>query len=276
MGSRPTTQHRRKPQTSLTKALTAAKGTGSAYIVGFHSDYRRLDPSQHFSRSQSVKSSGPPKKSPLRFFLLVFALAIPIWVVSAFLNVIGSLKAPVTDLVLAFIPLAAAVILVYREEGFPGVRSLLSRVFDYKRITHKLWYVPILFLAPLIYLLTSVLMRLSRHSAPVPSHLLRLPVLLAIFFLLAVGEEGGWMGYAIDPMQDRWGALTASVILAIPWWLGHLPSIIEIGGTPADVAWWFPSAIALRILIVWLYNNTGKSLFAALRVAPPGLEPGLS
>jgi membrane protease YdiL (CAAX protease family) len=27
------------------------------------------------------------------------------------------------------------------------------------------------------------------------------------FFLAALGEELGWSGYIIDPMEDRWGAL---------------------------------------------------------------------
>lgn len=211
-----------------------------------------------------MNSRAPSKRSPLKFFLLVFALAIPIWLLSSFVGVIGSLKVPVTDLVLAFMPLTAAAILVYREAGFGGVRTLLKRALDYKRIKQKIWYLPLIFLAPLIYLLTSAVMRLSGHSAPVETNILTLPLRFVIFFLLAVGEEGGWMGYAIDPMQDRWGALNASAIMAIPWWLGHLPSIIQIGGTPADIAWWFPGAIGLRILIVWLYNNTGKSLFAAI------------
>ena len=47
-------------------------------------------------------------------------------------------------------PLIAAVILVYREEKLGGIRRLLKRVFDYKRIKQKLWYVPIIFLMPSI------------------------------------------------------------------------------------------------------------------------------
>lgn len=56
----------------------------------------------------------------------------------------------------------------------------------------------------------------------------------------------------------------ASILLAIPWWIAHFPSIIHIGGTTADLAWWLPGAVAMRIVIVWLYNNAGKSLFAAI------------
>jgi len=211
-----------------------------------------------------MNTSASSKKSPFKFVLLVFVLAIPFWLLGAIVGNIGSLKAPVTDLALAFMPLTAAAILVYREEGSGGVKRLLKRIFDYKRIRQKIWYLPLIFLMPLIYLLIFGVMRLMGNSAAAETHILTLPLLFVIFFALAVGEETGWMGYAIDPLQDRWGALKGSLILAIPWWIGHFPSIIHIGGTTADIAWWFPGAIGLRILIVWLYNNTGKSLFAAI------------
>jgi len=211
-----------------------------------------------------MNTSAPSKKSPLKFFILVFVLAIPFWLLGAIVGNIGSLKVPVTDLALAFVPLTAAAILVYRQEGFGGVKMLLKRIFDYKRIKQKIWYLPLIFLAPLVYLLLITVMRLIGNNAVADNHILMLPLLFVIFFALAVGEETGWMGYGIDPMQDRWGALLASIILAIPWWIGHFPSIIHIGGTGADLAWWLPGAVGLRILIVWLYNNTGKSLFAAI------------
>ena len=176
----------------------------------------------------------PSRKSPLKFFLLVFLLAIPLWLLGPVVGNIESLKIPVTDLALAFVPLAAAAILVYREDGFGGVKRLLKRIVDYRKIQQKIWYVPLIFLAPLIYLSLVTIMRLIGDSAVADNHILMLPVLFAIFFPLAVGEETGWMGYAIDPMQDRSGALWASILLAIPWWIGHFPSIIHIGGTRAD------------------------------------------
>ncbi|MBE0448262.1 MAG: hypothetical protein IBX64_09230 [Actinobacteria bacterium] len=111
-------------------------------------------------------------------------------------------------------PLIAASILVYREEKFGGIKRLLKRVFDYKRIKQKIWYVPIIFLMPLIYLLSYGVMRLMGLPLPEP-HIpsLTIPLLFVVFFIAAVGEELGWMGYAVDPMQDRWSALTTSIIL---------------------------------------------------------------
>jgi hypothetical protein len=32
--------------------------------------------------------------------------------------------------------------------------------------------------------------------------------------------------------------------------------------SPSWIAWWCLYAVAARILIVWLYNNTGRSVFA--------------
>ena len=173
-------------------------------------------------------------RSPLKFSLLTFALANPLWVIGAFVEVEGLPKnAHVTDFGLAFTPLIAVSILIYREEGGGGVRRLLSRVFDYRRIRKKIWYVPIIFLMPLIYLLTYWVMRLM--GLPIPGRtasFLVIPLLFVLFFILAIGEEVGWMGYAVDPMQERWSALTTAIILGVVTGIGNVPSLIQEGFSP--------------------------------------------
>jgi membrane protease YdiL (CAAX protease family) len=74
----------------------------------------------------------------------------------------------------------------------------------------------------------------------------------------------GWSGYAIDPLQQRWGALKASLILGVVWALWHGIPFVQTGNPPNWIVWKSLSVVALRILIVWLYNNTGKSVFAAI------------
>ena len=83
-------------------------------------------------------------RSPLKFFLLVFALSIPFWLIQP-------RDWPISASVGA--PLIAALILVYREEGRGGVRRLLSKAFDQRRIRKGIWYGPIILLMPVIYLL---------------------------------------------------------------------------------------------------------------------------
>jgi membrane protease YdiL (CAAX protease family) len=61
-------------------------------------------------------------------------------------------------------------------------------------------------------------MRLMELPLPDPQiPLLIAPVFFFMFFMGAIGEELGWMGYAIEPLQNRWGALKASIILGFIW-----------------------------------------------------------
>ncbi len=207
------------------------------------------------------------KRSPLKFFVLVFALSIPLWVLGSIVEVKGlPLNVPVSVLGLIFVPLIAASILVYREEKLAGIKRLLKRAFDHKRIKQKIWYVPIIFLPPLLFLLTYVVMRLIVLPLPAEWNIpfLTIPILFIAFFIFAIGEELGWMGYAVDPMQDWWSALTTSIILGSVWAIWHYPSLIQADRTLTWIAWWSLRTVGLRVLIVWLYNNTGRSLFGAI------------
>ncbi|HOI13496.1 MAG TPA: CPBP family intramembrane metalloprotease [Methanoculleus sp.] len=208
------------------------------------------------------------KRSPFNFFLLVYALSVPFWLLNTLIPMnLPVDNLPVTDIGATFVPMIAASILVYREEGSRGVTRLLARAFDYKRIRQKIWYVPIIFLMPLLLMLTYGIMLLV--GLPVPTEWqipLLLPLLFAAFFIAAAGEELGYMGYAIDPMQERRNALAASLIMGLLWALWHYPSMIQIGQTPALMAWGTLGTVGFRVLFVWLYNNTGKSVFACILV----------
>ena len=207
------------------------------------------------------------KRSPYLFFILVYALSIPLWA----LNVIYPIhlpvdNLPVTDIVATFTPLIAASILAYREAGLSGVKNLLKRTFDYRRITKKTWYIPILFLMPAIFVLTYGIMRLL--GLPVPAVWnppLLTPLLFVAFFFAAAGEELGYTGYATDPMQARYTALTASLIIGFIHAIWHVPSAASIGYTLGLYIWGvIVLGVSFRILTVWIYNNTGKSVFAAI------------
>ena len=209
-------------------------------------------------------------------------MAVPIWALSRFVGVIGSLKIPVTDLMLAFTPLTAALILTFQAEGTSGLISFLKAIFDFRSLARNKWLFPALLLAPLIYAIAYIALHLAGHKGEPAANLQAVPMLAAIMFVLAIGEEAGWTGYLLDPLQQRFGALSASMIIAVPWWLAHIPSIIAIGGTASDIVWWFPGAIALRVLMTSLYNNAGRSMLAVvlfhtmLNVGRPVFYPSIS
>jgi len=144
------------------------------------------------------------KRSPLTFFVLVYALTIPFWVLSTIVKGKGLPdNLPVTDIGAVFAPTIAASILVHREEKLAGVKNLLKRAFDYRRIKQKIWYLPIIFLPPILYVLTYWVMRLIGLPPPAEWYNpLLIPIVFVFFFIGAAGEELGYMGYAIDPMQD--------------------------------------------------------------------------
>jgi uncharacterized protein len=203
-------------------------------------------------------------RSPLKFFLLVFALSNPFWLIGAVTRLQLLPGLPVSSL-MAFCPLIAAVILAYRENKTAGVTELLKRSFDYQRIRAKIWYAPIVLLMPGVMVLSFGLMRVMGLPLPTPQFpILAALVMFLAFFIPALGEELGWSGYVIDPMQDRWNALQASVLLGLVWATWHLVPLVQAHRLPAWIAWWCLSTVASRVLIVWLYNNTGKSVFAAV------------
>lgn len=215
---------------------------------------------------QVTNSGATSRRSPLKFFALVYALSAPFWV----LNVIHPMhlpvdNLPVTDIGATFTPLIAASILLSKEEGPDSVQRLLKRTFDHKRIRQKTWYIPILFLMPALYVLTYGVMRLIGLPVPTEWHPpLLTPLLFIVFFTAAAGEELGYTGYATDPLQLRYTALTASLIMGSIHAVWHYPSMIQMGQTPALMAWGTLLTISFRILTVWLYNNTGNSVFAAI------------
>ncbi len=172
---------------------------------------------------------------------------------------------PLTDVVATFIPMIAACILVFREEKLDGVKRLLLRTFDFRRIARKTWYAPIFLLMPFIYVLSYWIMRLIGIPLPDEWNIpLQTPLIFIAFSLAAAGEELGYMGYAVDPMQERWSALTSCLIMGSIHAIWHYPSMIQMGQTPGLVAWGTIMTIGFRILSVWLYNNTGKSVSAVI------------
>ncbi len=165
---------------------------------------------------------------------------------------------------MTFCPMMAALILVYRENRTAGVTELLKRSFDYQRIRAKVWYAPIVLLMPGVMVLTYGLMRLMGSPLPTPQFPVLAPlVMFLVFFIGALGEELGWSGYVIEPMQDRSNALQAGILLGLVWATWHIVPFVLVHRSPAWIAWQCLDIVAWRVLLVWLYNNTGKSVFAA-------------
>ena len=206
----------------------------------------------------------PSNRSPLPSIGLTFALSFPFWVVGAVsqLQLLPSL--PVSALMIVA-PVTAALIFVYGEQKAAGVRALLKRSFDFKRVPDKRWYVPTILLMPGMMLLSFVVLPMTGVALPTPHFSLRTTVaLFTLFFITAIGEELGWMGYAIEPLQERYGALGGALLLGVVWAIWHFIPLLSVPRSTAWIAWWSLGTVANRVMITWLYNNTGKSVFVAI------------
>jgi hypothetical protein len=115
-----------------------------------------------------------------------------------------------------------------------------------------------------IVAVVDVCLRLTGHADGARGSIVTLPLLFVLFLVAAVGEETGWMGYAIDPMRTWWGALVAALLIGVFWAIWHVPPLIQADRQPAWIAWWILGTVALRVLIVWLYVNASRSIVVAV------------
>ena len=120
-----------------------------------------------------MRANTSPEKLPLDYFVLVIVLSVPCWLLGG-----SRLPLPINlpaSAVTTFIPAIAAAMLTYRRSGIAGVKEFLKKAVDFKKIEHKIWYLPALFLAPLIYFSSYAIMRLT--GLPLPAEL-NVPLLL--------------------------------------------------------------------------------------------------
>ena len=155
---------------------------------------------------------------PLKYFLLVFGLTVPFWLLGTVATELTNslpIKLPISAL-MAVCPMVAALILTKKENKPGSVKKLLKWVFDGGKIKDKRWYLLIVFLMPALTLLAYGLMQMAGSALPA-AHISLLTVLLFcfVFFVGAIGEEIGWTGYVLAPLQHCWGAFGASIIIGL-------------------------------------------------------------
>jgi membrane protease YdiL (CAAX protease family) len=165
------------------------------------------------------------------------------------------------------------------KDGEEGVRDLLSRVFRWRVGGH--WYLLALFgllvvtlLGALPFLGVAPLGSLARNWSLIFT--VFLPGVLVPFVLVNLWEETAWTGFMQHTLQGERGPLLASILVAPFFALIHMPGFFVAGfisdeKTPLSQ---FPAvlvqvgilavfAVFVRVLIMWLYNGSGRSVLIA-------------
>ena len=202
----------------------------------------------------------------LAFFGLTLALTIPFWNIGRASG--NALMPGLPSAALAVIcPATAALILSWHLTGVAGARALLMRTIDLGRVKPKAWWLVILLFSPAANVAAFFISRNLGTGIPNPQlDILPAAMLFAIFLMAAVTEELGWTGFALDPLQKRFGAIPAALLIGAVWAVWHYPALVQAHRSGAWIAWWTLGTISLRLFMVWLFNRTGGSVFAVVIV----------
>lgn len=202
-----------------------------------------------------------PAASVLAFFGVTFLLTTPLWAISGALGFQILPGLPVAA-VAVICPALAAIILTCRRGGWAAGRVLLMRAVDGRRVPTA-WWPSILLICPAVAVVAFLTLRLGGSGIPDPEiSITTVLALSALFLVSAMSEELGWSGFALDLLQARWGPLGAAFALGGVWAIWHYPALLQAHRPLAWIAWWTLGTVAIRIIMVWLYNGAKGSVFA--------------
>jgi len=215
---------------------------------------------------QSERVRMPRPDSPWMFFLLLLVLSLPFYALGAAGGRLPIATFLPTNALMTFLPMLAALILVYRQSGVTGAKTFLGRALDYRRIKGVRWILAALLLMPIVFLLEYSVLRYAGRALPEAEifSIGKIAAFAVMFFVGAIGEELGWQGYAYAGLRNKRSALGAALIIGVVWALWHVIPFLEMGRSSHWTLWQCLGAIALRVIIVWLFENAGRSVFIAV------------
>jgi len=210
----------------------------------------------------SIDSTATAGRSLWRFVLVLFGLCVPVWVIGAMVDIEIFPGFKLFQAGLAM-PMIASLLLTYRERGWAGIVALLRRTYDVGRISPRRWFLPILLMYPSLGFINYWVVRQSGDDISAPTFSLLALLGYCTVFFMTYAEELGLSGFAMDRMQPRYSALWTGVLLGLIWAGYHIPGFLISGYYTAGWIWWHAIyTVATRVLFVWIYNNSGKSLFS--------------
>ena len=174
-------------------------------------------------------------------------------------------------------PILSGFIMTGVIEGWPGVSRLLRQIVRWR--VGLGWYLFALIGLPAVMVLATIVRPGTLESLDVSAQPFRVTYLQAFISMALIGgplfEEPGWTGFAQARLQRLYGSLVGGLILGSLWALWHLPgflipsqdlSDIPPRGTALDFAVFAFALVGLRLIIIWVVNNTRDSVLMAILV----------
>jgi membrane protease YdiL (CAAX protease family) len=223
------------------------------------------------SLAQEKSISTLIKRHPLAaMYIIMFSIAWSVMIPQALYSQ-GMLSAPLPVLFEIFIGWAAgiaALIVSAIVAGRAGVREIFGRFLIWK-IDLKWYFVGGFILAGIILggiglhvLFGGVMPVIPVAGKPLSEIVLTFVLLIVMGFLFNT-EETVWRGFAVPRLQTRYGALIATLLIAIPEVSLHLP-LFWTRGNPfyetVGVYWFSVFSLAAVVIYVYVFNMTKGSL----------------
>ena len=161
-------------------------------------------------------------------------------------------------------PFTAGILMTYLANRKSGLSELIAGMKKYQVAGR--WYLPLL-IFPILLLVVAVLLSIFVDPEMAPTF-----VVMGFLAgpLAGVLEETGWTGFAYPTMRKKVSALSAAISLGIIHGIWHF--VVWYLSQSGDLGiYWWPyffgfclHLVALRVLIVWVFENTGSLLLAML------------
>jgi membrane protease YdiL (CAAX protease family) len=204
------------------------------------------------------------------FLIMVYAIGWTILIAAA-----GYFGLPMllsSSLAMFFGLALPALLVTAATGGKPGVRDLMARCLRWR--VGIGWY--LLALLGLLFA-TLIVASVFLGLAPLEAFVQKWPLFFTMFLpgiliplvITHLAEEAGWTGFMQDTLQERRGPLLASILVAPAFVLFHFPlTLVEATQiTLAVVQLAFVQlavqavvVVFFRVVIMWLYNSTGRSV----------------
>jgi uncharacterized protein len=166
---------------------------------------------------------------------------------------------------------AAAFLVTAAADGRAGVDDLLARMLRWR--VPVWWYLLALFFVPVAVMLLAVaIYGTGAFESPADGWPHALGVVLGVFvlqlLLFQLAEEVGWTGFFQERLSPRYTPLKLCAVVAFWWALWHLTDFFVDEGMGLEqvvsaLVFFVVEFVLLffaRVLIVWLYTGTGRSI----------------
>lgn len=199
------------------------------------------------------------KHPVLAFFLLTYLISWSAWVGGKWL------KLNLLTFFFSYGPALAAILLSAALGGQTGLLDLLRRIFRWRAGLR--WYLAAFFIplgGVLLAIYLSAAAGLLQKSLP-NWWTIAGPLSLAIFgltplgFVVLLGEEIGWRGFAQPKLLEQFSPFITSLLVGLGWGVWHWVYLWE-SSSLLGLVYFTLETMAISLAYTWLFDRTGGSL----------------